>query len=99
MTKRTVRGWDSRDSNEPAIRAVLHKAGVQTFNPTAKGFPDLVCLTGHVLWLMEIKSAKGVLTKEQAAFRDTMMRANSGYYVVRDPDQALDALKMELARR
>jgi len=88
-----------RDTNEPAIRAVLHQAKTQTWQLSDEGVPDLLCLTGHVLWLMEVKAAKGILTPAQMKFRDSMIAANAGYYVVTSPDEAMDALRMELARR
>ena len=88
-----------RDGNEPAIRAVLRKAHVQTWQLSGEGIPDLLCLVGHHLFLMEVKAAKSApLTEPQKLFRDIMIHANAGYYVVWDADGALDALRLELAR-
>lgn len=88
-----------RDANEPAIRAVLHKTGVQTWQISGEGIPDLLCLSGHTLFLMEIKAKHGTLTPPQEKFQESMRRANAGYYVVHDVDEALEAVRMELARR
>lgn len=93
--------WDhKRDANEPAIVAVLGKVGTQTWPVSGEGIPDLICLTGHHIWLLEIKSRRGILTKPQEKFQAEMHRACAPYYVVHDADEALAAreLMLKLAR-
>ena len=97
--KGPIRRNPRRDSNEAAIRAVLHKAAVITWPLSGEGIPDLLCLTGHHIFLMEIKrDSKALLTPAQIEFRDVMVHHNAGYYVVWDADTALMALRDEMAR-
>ena len=92
--------WDQkRDVNEPAIRAVLRKAGVKTYPLSGEGLPDLLCLSGSHFFLIEVKGKGGILTKTQEVFHAEMRHANAGCYVVRDADEALQAYRSELARR
>ena len=94
-----VRVNPRRDSTEKAIRAVLHKTGVKTWALSGEGIPDLLCLIGHRLILLEIKrDSKAPLTKPQLEFQAIMKHHNAAYYVVWDPDTALEAVKLELAR-
>ena len=89
-----------RDTCEPAIRAVLHKAGCRTYLLTGEaGVPDLLCRIGPRLFLIEVKrDAKAPFRAKQKAFRTEMELAGAGYYAVHDPDGALVALKAEMMR-
>ena len=92
--------WDhKRDEHEPAIRAVLRKANVKTYPISGEGIPDLLCVSGSVLFLIEVKGKGGVLTKAQEVFHAEMRHANAGCYVVHDADEAMQAYRSELARR
>ena len=91
---------DHRDENEPAIRAIYHKLGVQTFQIKGEaGIADLMCVAHGYIFLVEVKvSAKARLTPAQQAFRDKIHASCCGYYVVYDTDSALAALAIEQAK-
>ena len=94
------RHHNHRDLVEPAIRAVLHKAGVQTFLLTGEaGVPDLLCLLQNKLFLLEVKrDSKAPLRDAQAQFKLKMDRNHAPYYIVWDADTALEALRLEMQR-
>lgn len=53
-----------------------------------KGVPDIIVIdnTGHAIFL-EVKSAKGVLSKEQKIFRDKCKEKGAEYYLIRSVDE------------
>ena len=59
-----------RDANEREIIDALEAYGVSVTRLSQEGVPDLLCSTKKGKWwfLVEVKSAKGCLTTEQANF-------------------------------
>ena len=78
------------DANQAAIVAALRKAGasVQSLASIGKGCPDLlVGVSGKRTWLLEVKSAKGVLTDAEVSWAQTW---RGPIAVVRTAEQALE---------
>ena len=92
-----------RDLNEPAIVAALTDAGCVVYKNNGAGFPDLTVLfqrsSGN--WasvLMEVKGAKGILTKAQVKWWDTYEYHVGGHgpaYIVSSPQQAISIIELE----
>lgn len=85
-----------RDSNEPDIVSALVKAGATVMKLSDIGYPDL--LVGYkkpdgtpVNMLLEVKTAKGVITEDQQKFIDKWQGV---VYVVRSAEQALEILNL-----
>ena len=76
-------GRKRRDSNEAEIIQALRAVGCLVWQVSGAGLPDLLCLTprGHYVPL-EVKTAKGTLTKVQ------QQQANP-WPVVRSVDEAI----------
>jgi len=76
-------GRKRRDANEPAIIDALRKSGCQVWQVSGTGLPDLLCLTPRGDYVpLEVKTAKGTLTKVQA------QQANP-WPIVRSVDEAM----------
>ena len=79
------------DANQPAIVKALRWRGatVQHLHEVGRGCPDiLVGFLGHNI-LMEIKSAKGTLTPDEAEWHQAW---NGQVCIVRTTGEALDVL-------
>ena len=80
------------------IGTPLHKAGKTIYRPsTNKGMADIhaTVLVGDIpvsVWL-EVKTAKGRVSDNQRAFRDTVNATGGFYYVVRSIDDVETALR------
>lgn len=57
------------------------------------GFADLIVISSGRVLFLEVKSRKGTLRPEQAAFRDDVMRQGFAWALVRSLDDALAALR------
>ena len=78
------------DANQGEIVKALRQAGliVHDTSRLGGGFPDLVVLKeGHAI-LLEVKTAKGKLTKDEKEFFDTWREGP--VYIVRSVEEALD---------
>lgn len=58
----------------------------------AKGFPDLILIGNPFFGLMEVKTQRGSLSREQKEWRDWCALMQIPYAVVRDIDDAAAAL-------
>lgn len=79
------------DSNQAEIVAALRAVGaaVQSLASIGHGCPDVLCFFRRQLFLLEVKSPRGRLTAEEAAWHEAWPGA---VYVVRSVDEALDAI-------
>ena len=76
-------GRKRRDANEPAIIDALRKSGCQVWQVSGTGLPDLLCLTPRGDYVpLEVKTAKGTLTKVQA-------QQAAPWPIVRSVDEAM----------
>lgn len=86
----------------PAVRIVAipnaAKRGQKAMNQARRegaawGFPDVMCLAGGRAAFIEFKSAKGVLSDNQADWLNWLNGAGYPATVARDPDDALRFLR------
>lgn len=76
-----------RDASEKPIVAALRAVGAEVWHVSGSGLPDLLVRYRGVLMALEVKTAKGRLTKQQT----------SGFPVVRTVPEALTAIGATLA--
>ena len=82
-----------RDANEAAIFAALRAAGVAVLPMSMRGAPDAIAFaSGGRVWLLEVKAAKGRLTKDQITWRATWK--GPAPVTVRSVDEALALLRL-----
>lgn len=85
-----------RDACEPAIRAILKKHDVMSWQLSEEGVPDLLCMTrGGRFFLIECKAKSGTLTKEQQVFFTYCRARNADAYVCHDADDVMIALERQ----
>ena len=75
-----------RDANEPEIVRALRGHGASVTSLSAGGIPDLLVGYRGVNLLFEVKSDKGVLTKEQKEWHSTW---NGQKMIIRSSEEAL----------
>lgn len=75
-----------RDENEPEIVEALQRKHCKV--ERMDWHIDLCVWRGRGVWLLEVKTAKGRLTKDQVRLRD----AGLNFTVVRTPEEALRAV-------
>lgn len=80
---RRYTGGKKRDLNEPEIVAALRSVGAQVWHVSGTGLPDVLVWFRQRFFVLECKSARGKLTKAQAAII---------WPVVRTPEEALIAI-------
>lgn len=78
-----------RDANEPEIIQTLRAMGCTVQQVSIKGCPDLLVGFRGLNFLLEVKTAKGVLTSDEYAFFETW---EGQVELVRTPDDALKAI-------
>lgn len=71
-----------RDQNEPEIIGALQSAGVQVWQLSGAGLPDLLCFSHGRYIPLEVKTRTGKLTRVQAA-------ASNPWPIVRSAEDAL----------
>ena len=88
----------ARDANEPEIVGELRARGCIVAPLSGSAVPDL--LVGHAgRWiLLEVKTGAGKLTGAQARWHKHARGAGLPVHVVRTPEQALDALEINVCR-
>ena len=79
------------DANQDAIVSALRKAGctVQSLGKVRDGCPDLLVGRAGVNYLLEVKTARGALTEDEASWHWAW---NGQVLIVRSPGQALAAV-------
>lgn len=97
-----------RDPGEESIVAHLRAVGALVWRLSSKGLPDLLCGYRGVWLLLEVKAPAGErgghsrdgqhLQPEQRKFFSSAELAKLPAYVVRSPEEALDACKRAVAR-
>jgi hypothetical protein len=97
MSFRRRAGGGKRDLAEAAIVQALEAAGVQTWQLSGTGNPDLLCFTRGAFFALEVKTEKGKRTRNQTTIP---------WPIVRTPEEALAAVmnthvaaKLRSARR
>ena len=82
------------DSNHADVRDGLRALHVWVHDTSGVGggFPDLLCWARGRLVLLEVKTAKGKLTPEQVTFHGVAKALGIPVFVVRDLDEAVDAV-------
>jgi len=82
------------DATQAPIVKALETMGinVQDLSPVGDGCPDLLCGIGSVLFLIEVKVAKGKLREKQIEWRAKWSRVP--YYVVRTVAEAIELGKI-----
>lgn len=86
--------WNARkDGNHAEIAAGLRQAcrSVVETHRVGGGFPDLVVGFGGKMWLVEVKTEKGKLQKNQLEFIETWRGPRP--VVVRNLEEALEATR------
>lgn len=79
-----------RDSNEVAIKGALEAIGATVVQISQKGLPDLLVGFRGDTYLLEVKTAKGKLTKAQIEFGAAWQ--GKPVHVVRSVEDALAVL-------
>jgi hypothetical protein len=90
-----VRRNPKRDGNERDIITALEKIGALVVPLSAPGVPDLLVGFRRHWWLLEVKTAKGALTREQLDFRLQALTHELPCTTVRTVDEALRALGVQ----
>lgn len=82
------------DRNQKDVVEALRKSGalVESLARLGRGCPDIVCAKHGRVVLMEIKHGKGKLTAAQ----QTWMANGWPIYLVRSPEDAIEALQVAL---
>ncbi len=88
-----------RDVNEGAIVAALELVGALVQRSSQAGWPDLLVLYRGNIYLMEVKSERGNLTRAQAEWFDRWERAGGRIYVVRSEVEALNVIGVVIVER
>ncbi|MDX2140318.1 MAG: hypothetical protein SF123_19685 [Chloroflexota bacterium] len=78
-----------RDENEPEIEDALLEVGATVDQLNGDGTPDLLVGYAGVNYLMEVKSAKGTLTRAQQSWHRNWQGV---VHIVRTPEEALAIL-------
>lgn len=80
------------DGNHTPIVKGLRQAGVIVHDTSrlGDGFPDIACLVQGRVYLLEIKTAKGKLTRDEREFFDAW--AGGPVYIVRSVEDALEIM-------
>ncbi|HZJ65905.1 MAG TPA: hypothetical protein VFD36_20500 [Kofleriaceae bacterium] len=79
-----------RDDNEPEIVRALQQVGASVYRLDECGIPDLLVGWCRKMFLLEVKSPKGTLTKAQRDFRDSWKGPRA--LIARTPEAALIAI-------
>jgi hypothetical protein len=79
-----------RDSNEAEIVAALLDAGATVERLNDPALPDLLVGYKGLNWLLEVKTARGRLTKAQQAWWAKPWAGQRA--IVRTPDEALETI-------
>lgn len=86
-----------RDANEPEVRQALELAGWKTFQLAMPGWPDLLCVRGRPpsvrVRLVEVKTKSGRLNPAQVLFFPILAAVGLPVAVVRNREEALEAVK------
>jgi len=82
-----------RDKNEAEIINTMELAGASVLSLSSKGVPDLLVYFRGKHYLIEIKSSKGHLTKDQKVFHG---KWKGPIHIVRSIDDALSVLSDSL---
>jgi Holliday junction resolvase len=85
--------WRNKpDANQRDIVDALEKVGAKVYDASqaGSGFPDLLVGYRSCLYLLEIKTGKSKLNKQQLKFHNEWQGFD--IYVVRSPMQALEAI-------
>lgn len=79
------------DANQPEIVEALRAAGytVQHLHTVGQGVPDLLVSKHGSMWLLEVKTPKGRLTKCEKEWIETW---DAPVYIVRSPEDALEVV-------
>lgn len=84
--------WDAKaDANQAEVVEALRRAGasVQSLHRVGQGCPDLMVAYNGRVFLMEVKSPGGRLTKPE---QDWHREWRSCVYIVHDAQEAVDVL-------
>ena len=81
-----------RDANETEIIKALELTGASVLPISMRGVPDLLVYRRGRHYLIEVKSEKGGLTKDQVEFHDTW---KGPIHIVRNVKEALNILLVE----
>lgn len=74
------------DDNQKALIAALRQVGASVEVLSARGVPDLLVAYRGIIYLMEVKGAKGKLTPDQVKWHSLWQ---SPIHIVRSVDDAL----------
>ena len=81
-----------RDQNEIIIVEALRYAGAGVWRINEKGLPDLLVLFRGTQYLLEVKTEKGKLTKDQIDFHGEALNHGVKVHVVHNVREALIAI-------
>ncbi len=85
-----------RDKNEPEIIEALERAGWLVRQLSTKGIPDLLCIRGSAVMLLEVKMPGKKLNDAQSGFFNLLQGAP--IWVVYSVDDALECAAKAVTR-